>query len=411
MDMTQLFAAFPQLSMMGGQKQMTTGTPQMLQLGIDPNAGANLEADKANWQRNAQMANILMQQGGDYIPNSGRAGILAGLASLIRGKMMESGQEDTLRDILQRQFKQDNEAAAAKHAQDLEDEDRKLRGEIFKGRELKKADLEFAPSQYAAGLGAFDPRTGQVTIDPNISAAKLAEKQAELALGAKYRAGPGPSGLQKAQAEIQEAVKAGLITPEEGQARLRATVLGSGGGNAPSGYRQSADGNLEPIPGGPADPATKGNQLQPVSAENRAKLGLLNAAQASLDNYKKAGMKDGVPTPFANNFTPGNTANTSMEDAIANVLRVESGAAISQGEIAAAKARYEPDSFRSDAENKNRVQMLENKLKSMREALTTGTNEAAPAAGGHKKGDVITVKGKQYRVVGGDPSDPDLAPL
>lgn len=280
MDMTQLFAAFPQLSMMGGQKQMTTGTPQMLQLGIDPNAGANLEADKANWQRNAQMANILMQQGGDYIPNSGRAGILAGLASLIRGKMMESGQEDTLRDILQRQFKQDNEAAAAKHAQDLEDEDRKLRGEIFKGRELKKADLEFAPSQYAAGLGAFDPRTGQVTIDPNISAAKLAEKQAELALGAKYRAGPGPSGLQKAQAEIQEAVKAGLITPEEGMQRLRQTVLGNGekGAAAPSGYQWKPDGSgLVPISGGPADPASK-----PIPPDLAGKVSL---AQGYLEQF------------------------------------------------------------------------------------------------------------------------------
>lgn len=377
MDMTQLFAAFPQLSMMGGQQQMQTGTPQMnggmnfQQLNTDPNAAANLQADAIKLQQNRMMAQALMQQGGQYIPGSGKAGIAAGLASLIRGKMMESGQDESMRDILQRQFAQDNEAAQAKRAQELEDEGRKLTNEIFKGRELKKADLEFSPQQYAAGLGAFDPRTGQVSIDPNISASKLAEKDAELRLGAKYRQGPADPF-----AKYKQAVAQGILSPEQAQQAMQRELMGGGGSNAPSGYRPSSDGSgLEPIPGGPADPKTKGAQLQPVSAENRAKLGLLNTAQESLDKYVGAGTEEGTPTPWKN-MGVGNVANTSMEDAIANMLRVESGAAISQGEIEAAKARYMPSPLRSDAENKNRLELLKSKLGNMRQSLTTGTNEA-----------------------------------
>jgi hypothetical protein len=36
---------------------------------------------------------------------------------------------------------------------------------------------------------------------------------------------------------------------------------------------------------------------------------------------------------------------------------------------------------------------------------------SAPAAGGHAPGSVITVGGRQWRVVGGDPNDPELEPL
>lgn len=380
MDLSQILGMF-------GGPQMGATQPQMgqaPQIGasqfFDPMALAQLQADQQKLQRNQALANAFMQQGGQFIPNSGKAGIAAGLASLIRGRMLQSGNDEKVTDILKRTFEAQSQAAQAKRAQDLADEQRKLQEDIFKATQIARSEgaakKEFALPEFKDG-GVFDPTKGTYSPSQDWTNQQLSLKRAEAQIAAANRA---PSELDRKLALAQRMG----ATPDQ----LKAMVLGGIGPAAPSGYRVNAAGNLEAIPGGPADPATQATKLQPVSAENRTKLGLLDAAQSALDNYKAQGVdqKTGAPTPFANAWTPGNTANTSAEEAIANILRVESGAAISQGEISAAKDRYMPSSLRSDAENKNRLEMLQKKIEAQRNAILQGSTEAgAPAVSGGAK--------------------------
>lgn len=385
MDLSQILGMF-------GGPQMGAPQPQMgqaPQIGasqfFDPMALAQLQADQQKLARNQALANAFMQQGGQFIPNSGKAGIAAGLASLIRGHMLQSGNDEKVTDILKRTFEAQSQAAQAKRQQDLADEQRKLQEDIFKATQIARgegaAKKEFALPEFKDG-GVFDPTKGTYSPSQEWTDQQMSLARQKAALEAANRQGPADPFR-----EIKLALQQGVITPEQATKAMQAKVMGAGQ-NAPSGYRVNAAGNLEAIPGGPADPATQATKLQPVSAENRTKLGLLDAAQSALDNYKAQGVdkKTGAPTPFANAWTPGNTANTSAEEAIANILRVESGAAISQGEISAAKDRYMPSSLRSDAENKNRLEMLQKKIEAQRNAILQGSTEAgAPAASGGAK--------------------------
>lgn len=428
MDLASILA--PMLTgQMGGATQQPQQIGQMTptqQGGLspyyDPTQLAQLETDQLAYQRRNQLAQTLMQNGGQYIPNSGKFGVIAGLAQMLGGKLAQNSNDEKLSDIVRRQMEAQSQAAQAQAAKERSDLTFKTDEDIRKDDAGNKSKLANAGMSYAAGLGGFDPRTGQVSIDPNIQQTeintKLTEAQNAARIAAANREGPADPF-----AKFKLAVQQGILTPAQAQQAMQKELMGGGGGTLPSGYRQNQAGTgLEYIPGGPADPATAMNKVQPVSSENRIKLGLLDQAQTGLDKYVNAGTKGGVPTPWAN-MGHGNTANTSMDDAIANMLRVESGAAISQGEIDAAKQRYTPGKFNSDAENQNRVDLFKQKLATLRSALTTGTNEATGPAGSgagvgqpttgaaHAPGDVITVHGRQYKVIGGDPSNPDLAPL
>lgn len=382
----------------------------------DTGAIAQNVADMQKLQQQQALAQALMQA--PYAPGSGRAGVFAGGLTRLLGMLQNNQSNSKLADLLKTQFEIQNQAAEGKRKQDLEDEYRKLNEEITKGvqiaRGTQQAQKEFALPKIENGL-MIDPNTGQATPVAGWNDAAIALERQKAAIAAANRQGP-----EDPFRNIKGALAQGLITQEEATKRMHDVALGLSdkGANAPAGYAWTPQGTLNAIPGGPADPATQMNKPQPVSAENRTKLGLLDAAQSALDNYKAQGTKNGVPTPLGNAFSVGNTANTSLDEAIANVLRVESGAAISAGEIAAAKDRYAPGTLRSDKENQNRIDMLGKKIAAQRNAILQGTNEAAQGggapmtpAGGHKMGDVLTVNGRQWKVVGGSPQDPELAPM
>lgn len=348
---------------------------------ISPDQVAQNQTDMLAWQQKQALAQQLMQS--QYIPNTGGKGVAGNVLERVMGMLANNQNNQKLSDILKQQFAIENQASQAKRQQEIEDEYRKMGIAIQQATGIARGEgqvkNELNPIE-AVGGGKFilDHRTGELKINPDFNASEIDLEKAKAAIAAANRQGPADPFR-----EIKTAIAQGVITPEEGQKRMHDVALGlkEGGGNVPSGYRATPTGNLEAIPGGPADPATQMNKPQPVSAENRTKLGLLDAAQSALDNYKAQGTdKQGVPHPMANTFTPGNTANTSMDEAVANMLRVESGAAISAGEIAAAKDRYTPSALRSDAENKNRLEMLDRKLKQMRASITAGTNEAQPGA-------------------------------
>jgi hypothetical protein len=112
-------------------------------------------------------------------------------------------------------------------------------------------------------------------------------------------------------------------------------------------------------------------------------------------------------------------------------LRKESGAAIGKDEMDSEIENYFPkagDSAEVVAQKaRNREQVNANMIQAAgpawRGAVPAGSavTQTVPAAaaavsapaasGGHQVGDVLTVGGKQYRVTGGDPNDPDLEPL
>lgn len=112
-------------------------------------------------------------------------------------------------------------------------------------------------------------------------------------------------------------------------------------------------------------------------------------------------------------------------------LRKESGAAIGKDEMEQEIENYFPKAGDSQAvveqKARNREQVNANMIQAAgpawRGAVPAGSavTQAVPSAaaavsapaasGGHQVGDVLTVGGKQYRVTGGDPNDPDLEPL
>lgn len=110
-------------------------------------------------------------------------------------------------------------------------------------------------------------------------------------------------------------------------------------------------------------------------------------------------------------------------------LRKESGAAIGKDEMEKEIGNYFPvagDSPGVVQQKANNRAILERAMvRTAGPALPGGQGQAAapspasnvvrnngaPANAPHNVGDVLTVNGRQYRVVGGDPNDPDLEPL
>lgn len=143
------------------------------------------------------------------------------------------------------------------------------------------------------------------------------------------------------------------------------------GAKAPTGYRWAADGKtLEAIPGGPADPSTKGAKLQRPPTEGQAKaIGFGSRMFVSDeiinelgDNYSfgaVAAAKGAETLPLIGGIV-GRLSNAALDansqmalqaqrDFINAILRRESGAAIGADEFANAALQYFPQPGDSQA--------------------------------------------------------------
>jgi hypothetical protein len=122
-------------------------------------------------------------------------------------------------------------------------------------------------------------------------------------------------------------------------------------GNIPSGYRQTSDGNLEAIPGGPA----MGNINKPLTDSQAKSAGFgarMQAADQTLNDLAAQGTSVSVPGSHSgygvgavvNALSPAKQQNLDQakRDFINAILRRESGAAISQGEFDNAEKQYFP---------------------------------------------------------------------
>jgi len=219
---------------------------------ISPDQIAQNQTDMLQWQQKQALAQQLMQA--QYQPNTGKTGVGATILERVMGALAQNQQNAKLSDILKQQFQIENSAAQAKRQQDLQDEYRKLQEDILKHRSEKQADLEFAPQTYAPGMGGFDPRTGKVSIDPNLSAADIAKATAIARAQAQAQAsvagaagGAADARIQRIMAMPDGPVKQALLTKELGEGGMQALTFNSmfsGGGGG------GGQGGAGPIGGG-----------------------------------------------------------------------------------------------------------------------------------------------------------------
>lgn len=169
---------------------------------------------------------------------------------------------------------------------------------------------------------------------------------------------------------------------------------------APSGYRFKADGNLEVIPGGPAD--TTGMRGKATDAQRITALYADRAAESDriLSGVGKEGDKGYVPgvedqlsdfyarnrrsIPVIGNYLVGEEfqkAEQAQRDFINAVLRKESGAVIGADEFENAKQQYFPQPGDSDAVKKQK--------RANRQTAIAGLRRAAGSAIEQESGGVI----------------------
>lgn len=163
----------------------------------DPSTMADLMAQQNALQQKQALAQQLMSQ--QYIPNSGKAGVLGAVLSHLVGSMQQGRNNESMADIFKQQFQAQNQAAQAKRAQDLQDEQRKMYEKIFEQGSIdtnkSKAERDYQKRDVSNGF-IVDPT------DPTKSMAipgyaeqqigiKAGEANATAAANARYREAPG----------------------------------------------------------------------------------------------------------------------------------------------------------------------------------------------------------------------------
>ena len=166
------------------------------------------------------------------------------------------------------------------------------------------------------------------------------------------------SSMQVALADIRERRAAGQQATQNDLARQRLVLDAArvGREGVPSGYRPRADGALEAIPGGPADPATQAGKKPLNDTQSKAlqfgtrmqqsgqNLDALASDGATQPGYIKR-MADAVGAGALANWTQSpqqQQVEQSQRDFVNAVLRRESGAAISNSEFDNARMQYFP---------------------------------------------------------------------
>ena len=130
-------------------------------------------------------------------------------------------------------------------------------------------------------------------------------------------------------------------------------AAGTGTPKAPAGYRYAADGTLQAIPGGPADPKTKIDNKPPTEDQSKAgnfarrmELAMSDIAELEAGGYDRASSESAARS---SRFTP-NILNTKEGQRYSNAernfasanLRKESGAVITPDEMRQQEELYFP---------------------------------------------------------------------
>ena len=168
------------------------------------------------------------------------------------------------------------------------------------------------------------------------------------------REAPPPAWQRIPQDQLPAGARFGQRNTRTGEEDLDWAPQGGSGGAAPSGYRWTPDGNLEPIPGGPRDPAQRPNSGFGPDQRARAAITYQNALESAqtIDNLEDGGyslsddwgavavegMGGGDPNSMAGgvartwggeDYQQARAAMSSFESAMLPIL---SGAAVTESE-------------------------------------------------------------------------------
>lgn len=239
---------------------------------------ARLQTDEEAARRRQQQAQQLMQAGYNPVPNANPIlSVLASVMSTIKGDSMLKDSDAKMSEVLAKKFELQNREDQAK----AEAEQRRI--EEGWQRELQRIEIS---AQTEAKYR--EPRN----IDPNSPEGIAARLQFEKGkAGLQPKTGPAAPEFQR---KIDALVAAGMPVADA----TKAVVLGAGGGGSvPSGYRATATGALEPIPGGPAD---KPKEVDPKAAAAAQAREILDSLEKQIQS---SGPIDGrLPTPGAQGF-------------------------------------------------------------------------------------------------------------
>lgn len=178
------------------------------------------------------------------------------------------------------------------------------------------------------------------------------------------------------------------------------TRQASGIDAAEFGLKRSGQWN----PGG-ASAAAGGTAGKPLPAETRMKLGMLEAAREAARKYENAVFPEGGG--FNRGALYVGPAGGQIEEAINNILRVESGAAVPESEVKSGVRRYGATALNQETTARANLQQLYDKVRILEESVTGQPSLGGAFSGGPtgRAPAVGTIEGG-YRFRGGNPSDP-----
>lgn len=229
----------------------------------------------------------------------------------------------------------------------------------------------------------FDPNfvQAQVAMGQTITQ-KLADEHQKLTLAETQRHNTTTEGLTARGQNIT------LRGQNMVDARAKET---NAQGKVPAGYRQKPDGSLEFIPGGPADP-NAAKRAAPTEFQGKAAMFGTRAQEADriISSLEGQYSPAGINTKQALGRTPlvggaleaganmalsngSQKAEQAQRDFVNAVLRLESGAAISQGEFENARRQYFPQPGDSPA-------VIQQKAANRKTAIHGLLNNARPGA-------------------------------
>lgn len=235
---------------------------------------ARLQTDEEAARRRQQQAQQLMQAGYNPVPNANPIlSILASVMSTVKGDSMLKDSDAKLSETLAKRFEIQNQQDQAKAEAERKRRDEDYQRELDKIGYTKEVEAKYRePSK-------IDPLSAE-----GIAATLGLER-------AKAGMRPGP-GLSESDRKIQQLRALGATDDQ-----IRGMLLGNQGNNVPSGYRATATGALEPIPGGPAD---KPKEVDPKAAAAQQAREVLDSLEQQLS---ASGPIDGrLPTASAQGF-------------------------------------------------------------------------------------------------------------